>query len=121
MNTLSIRADATMHMGTGHVMRCVALAQAWQDRGGKALFISHCESDALQKRITAEGFDLITLENPHPDPLDCNFTLATLKALKNEDSNQKAWLIVDGYHFDADYQKRVKDAGHKLLCRDVRL
>jgi UDP-2,4-diacetamido-2,4,6-trideoxy-beta-L-altropyranose hydrolase len=118
VNTLSFRADATMHMGIGHVMRCVALAQSWQERGGKALFISHCESDALQKRISAEGFDLITLENPHPDPLDCNLTLATLKALNNEDSNQKAWLVVDGYHFDADYQKRVKDAGHKLLCID---
>ncbi len=118
MNTLIIRTDATVHIGTGHVMRCLALAQAWQDRGGKTIFISYCESDTLRDRITAEGFDFIALKNPHPDPLDCDFTLAMLKQLNNEDTKQKAWLVLDGYHFDADYQKRVKDAGHKLLWID---
>jgi len=30
-----IRADATTQIGTGHIMRCIALAQAWQDQGGQ--------------------------------------------------------------------------------------
>jgi len=32
---LYIRADADGKIGTGHIMRCIALAQAWQDQGGK--------------------------------------------------------------------------------------
>ena len=58
MNALIIRTDATPKVLTGHMMRCLALAQAWQDQGGAVIFISHCESDVLRKRIVAEGFDL---------------------------------------------------------------
>jgi hypothetical protein len=32
-------------------MRYIALAQAWQDHGGKVNFLSHCENEILQQRI----------------------------------------------------------------------
>jgi UDP-2,4-diacetamido-2,4,6-trideoxy-beta-L-altropyranose hydrolase len=118
VSTLIIRADATSDIGTGHVMRCIALAQGWQDKGGKVVFISHCESEALQKRITTEGFDLVPLDKTHPHASDIDFTLATLSKLRNQNSELTTWIVIDGYHFDADYQKRIKDAGYKLLWID---
>ena len=33
--TLLIRADASVTIGTGHIMRMIALVQAWQAQGGK--------------------------------------------------------------------------------------
>jgi UDP-2,4-diacetamido-2,4,6-trideoxy-beta-L-altropyranose hydrolase len=118
MNTLIIRADATSEIGTGHVMRCLALAQAWIDQGGEVVFISHCESDALGKRITAEGINLLSLEKPHPDPFDWNLTRGILDKLKTRGTKSHPWLVVDGYHFDAGYQKSIKAAGCKLLWID---
>ena len=118
MNPLIIRADATSEIGTGHVMRCLALAQAWLDKGGKVVFISHCESDALRQRIRAEGIDFISLDKSHPDPFDWNLTRGILDKLKTRGTKCHPWLVVDGYHFDAEYQKSIKAAGYKLLWFD---
>ena len=54
-SSLVIRADATTAMGTGHVMRCIALAQAWQDHGGKVTFLSHCESKIIREIVSRVG------------------------------------------------------------------
>lgn len=112
---LIIRADATSRTGIGHVMRCIALGQAWQDNGGKVIFISHCESDVLRKRIVAEGIEFIPLDKPHPDPFDSKFTIDTLRIQKSE---LKPWVVVDGYHFDPVYQKAIRAAGFHLLAID---
>ena len=61
MNHLIIRADASSQIGTGHIMRCIALAQAWRDWGGEVDFVTNCQSDVLRDRLTSEGFDLKVL------------------------------------------------------------
>jgi UDP-2,4-diacetamido-2,4,6-trideoxy-beta-L-altropyranose hydrolase len=112
---LYIRADADSKIGTGHIMRCIALAQAWQDQGNEVIFISHCESDALRKIIQTERFRFISLNHVCPDSSDI---VNTLYILKNESSDQKTWLVLDGYHFTPEYQKSIRDEGIRLLVID---
>jgi UDP-2,4-diacetamido-2,4,6-trideoxy-beta-L-altropyranose hydrolase len=90
----------------------MALAQAWQTRGGEAAFITACESDSLQQRLVQEGFGLIPVERAHPDPDDWETTSAVLRV------HPGAWMVLDGYHFDPSYQCRVRKAGHPLLVID---
>ena len=112
---LYIRADADGKIGAGHIMRCIALAQAWQDQGGKATFISHCESDALKERIQSEGFRLVALDHVCPDSSD---RMSTLSILKSENTNQIKWLVLDGYHFTPEYQKAIRDEGYRVMVID---
>ena len=115
---LIIRADATTRIGTGHIMRCIALAQAWQEQGGGITFLSHCDSEALHQRIIDEGFDFIPIEKPCPDPNDLSFTLDMLSAISHQPSAASPWLALDGYHFTSDYQKAIRERGYRLLVID---
>ena len=115
---LIIRADATTAIGMGHVMRCIALAQAWQDHGGKVTFLSYCESDSLQHRIRDEGFEFLPIEKPSPAPSELKGVLSYLTAIRNPQSAIRNWVVLDGYHFTPDYQKAVRDSGYRLLVID---
>ena len=116
---LYIRADADYKSGTGHIMRCIALGQAWQDRGGNVTFLSHCESEALRERISKEGFQFIAVNAPHPHPDDLSITLEYLKRpLPFTLHPSHTWLVLDGYHFDSEYQQAIRAAGVRLLVID---
>lgn len=114
-----IRADASAKMGTGHIMRCIALAQAWQNRGGYVTFISDCESEELHKRIIDEGFNFISVKSPYPNPSDLIQALSLLSAITNSTNKTvPCWLVLDGYHFTPEYQKSIRDEGYLLLIID---
>ncbi len=107
-----IRVDATSAMGAGHLMRCLALAQALRFAGHEVTFVSYCENKLLVQRVFDSGFEVIRLNCHYPDPVDWQETSQILK------SDPDAWLVLDGYHFDSDYQHEVKDAGHRLMVID---
>jgi UDP-2,4-diacetamido-2,4,6-trideoxy-beta-L-altropyranose hydrolase len=109
---LVIRADADASIGTGHVMRCLALAQACQAQGGETVFVTSCKSAGLRKRLSGEGFQTILLRWPYPDPGDWVLSSKVLAA------HPGSWVVLDGYHFAPSYQFRFKELGHPLLVID---
>ena len=107
-----IRADASMQTGTGHLMRCLALAQGWKDVGGEVTFITACQDEGLLQRLRDEEFDIKLLTSAYPDTADWNSTRDILAGRPG------AWVVLDGYHFDEVYQRQVREAGHRLLVID---
>jgi len=112
MDTLIIRADASPAIGHGHVMRCLALAQAWQDRGGRCIFVSAQPAPALETRLKSEGFGVVYLNAIAGSREDAS-QLADTAA-----QNAARYAVIDGYHFGREYQQILKCAGLKLLVID---
>ncbi len=103
-------------MGSGHLMRCLALAQACQSEGIPIRFVMAPGSEGIRTRLHDEGMDVAHLRSVPGTLQDA------------EETNEMAvrdgfsWIVVDGYHFDSHYQRTLKNLGHpsgiKLLVLD---
>jgi UDP-2,4-diacetamido-2,4,6-trideoxy-beta-L-altropyranose hydrolase len=111
---LLIRADASARMGTGHVMRCLALGQAWQDAGGAVEFLTRCESGVLLDRLVSEGMGV----TPLAEDADWPALERAVQSQRAIQSQSPTALVLDGYHFDAEYQRRARDLCRPLLVID---
>jgi UDP-2,4-diacetamido-2,4,6-trideoxy-beta-L-altropyranose hydrolase len=109
-----IRVDANPQIGIGHFMRCIALAQQSKKQGYKVTFISACENISLRNKIIDEGFQLVSIKKPYPDPVDLETTLGLI----NNSLSNNTWVVLDGYHFDMHYQQSIKNNGNRLLVID---
>jgi len=108
---LLIRADASTQIGSGHVMRCLALAQAWQDQGGSVAFVADVP-ETLHTRLGAEGMTVYALSAAAGSDADAH----QLSDLARQINTRH--VVVDGYQFGADYQRWLKGAGLRLLVLD---
>ncbi|MFY9643693.1 MAG: UDP-2,4-diacetamido-2,4,6-trideoxy-beta-L-altropyranose hydrolase [Terriglobales bacterium] len=109
---LLIRADASVAIGTGHVMRCLALSQAWQDQGGSVTFAMAQSTTAIEERLRTEGVRLIRMEVAPGSAAD------SAQLIKVSLSQSAAWVVVDGYVFDSHYQEALGAAGLKVILID---
>jgi len=109
---LVIRADAAHAMGHGHVMRCLALAQAWQDRGGDCIFATAEPLPVLESRLRSEHIPVAVID-ARPGSIEGAGQFAELAR-----KNNARWIVVDGYQFGVEYQRVLKNAGHRVLAVD---
>jgi len=109
--TLLIRADASIGMGSGHLMRCLALAQAWQDSGGRAVF-AVAAPVLLRERLRKESFQICEIDAAPGSEEDARQTLT----LASEHGARS--IAVDGYHFGANFQRALKANGLRVLFLD---
>jgi UDP-2,4-diacetamido-2,4,6-trideoxy-beta-L-altropyranose hydrolase len=107
-----IRADASPEIGTGHAMRCLALAQAWQDAGGSAMFLMAQSTPSIQARLAAENCKVLPLSAAPGSDEDADLTNECASDIEAQ------WLVVDGYAFGAEYQEQIRDRNRKILCVD---
>lgn len=115
---LLILADALPKMGSGHIMRCRALAAAARKAGMPVALGGHCGIDWLRPLLRQENSLLLdgsppAEENPHTllarlEQMARNFSLPLTRCA----------VVLDGYHFTQPCQSAVRKAACALLVVD---
>lgn len=108
---LFIRADASAQIGTGHVMRCLSLAETWQRAGGRVTFFSANLPQALQQKLAEMKISLVPILHSPGSAEDCAFLAEHVR-------DTASWIVLDGYHFDASFQRQLKETGPWTLVVD---
>ncbi|HEY4231080.1 MAG TPA: UDP-2,4-diacetamido-2,4,6-trideoxy-beta-L-altropyranose hydrolase [Thermoanaerobaculia bacterium] len=103
LGSLLVRVEADAQGGTGHAMRCLALAQAWQDAaGGPVRFLMTRCGEGLATRLRREGILVEGLEAAPGSEADAAQTLAAARAAL------ASWIVVDGYWAGAGYARTLR-------------
>jgi UDP-2,4-diacetamido-2,4,6-trideoxy-beta-L-altropyranose hydrolase len=105
-----LRADATAASGTGHLMRVLALAQAWRDQGGQGRWLVAAGPEALLAQIEREGITLDRLSSDAGDDAGC-----VRDALVRDPS---AIAVLDGEGFDDTYLDALAGVSQRVLLID---
>jgi UDP-2,4-diacetamido-2,4,6-trideoxy-beta-L-altropyranose hydrolase len=124
------RTDASLEIGTGHVMRCLTLAEVLRERGAHCLFICRSHPGNLIKQIRLRGFDVLDLlfegdwngtdfTNPlHAAWLGADWETDAEQAKVLVDGMAIDWLIVDHYALDARWEGAMASNYRKLMVID---
>src|ERR1700751_2930633 len=86
------RCDASDVIGTGHVMRCLALAVGLRSHAVDAFFVCADQPGNMSRAISAQGFPLRLIR---PCSTEWDDAQATIEAVT--DAQPFDWLVVDSY------------------------
>jgi len=120
--TVVIRADASVSIGSGHVMRCLTLAEAARARGAEIEFVCRAHPGNLNDLIRRAGFVVREISvaatedsKRSPDASQQEDADATIGAVQGKRFD---WLIVDHYGLDQTWESRMRLHARKLMVID---
>lgn len=132
---VAFRVDASIDIGTGHVMRCLTLAAALSERGATCIFLCRPHEGHLLDYIAGQGFRALALpqleatrEDAQNDDPSHAVWLGTgwaedardsLAALADHTGGAAVdWLVVDHYALDARWERALRPACKRLMVID---
>lgn len=123
-----IRVDSSHQIGTGHVMRCLVLADLLKKDGNKVEFICRSQKGDSIYNIISNGFKVYELSAPKDKEYETSSQYSQwlgVKQKKDADDcvnvirlEKVNWVIVDHYGIDEQWHKHIKAYSEKLMVID---
>jgi UDP-2,4-diacetamido-2,4,6-trideoxy-beta-L-altropyranose hydrolase len=125
------RTDASVQIGTGHVVRCLTLADGLRSEGADCVFICRGHTGHLVDLIRERGHQVMMLAASDSLQSDANHAPLSHAAWLGTDwatdanESQRAigsftadWLVVDHYALDHRWEKAMRPFTHKIMVID---
>nr|MBA3696900.1 UDP-2,4-diacetamido-2,4,6-trideoxy-beta-L-altropyranose hydrolase [Methylotenera sp.] len=125
-----LRVDASIHIGTGHVMRCLTLADKLKGQGATTAFICRHITEPLKQLICENGHTLVFLPQHDPALISEDSLLAHAKWIgvpQSIDAKDTLlaigettcdFLIVDHYALDIRWESALRQSAKKIMVID---
>lgn len=125
---IAFRVDSSLRIGSGHAMRCLALAEALRERAAYCVFVARAQPGDSLCKIESRGFEVRRLEDaPAPAEPLLGYN-EWLGASWEDDAAQTRqvladreawdWLVVDHYAIDRRWELATRAIRRRLLVID---
>lgn len=129
---VAFRADASLAIGTGHIMRCLTLADALRGRGAECIFLSRDHAANLHEIVKARGHSILSLggvdSGIHQDSSTMGYAhshwLGVDLQQDIDDTRSRLaslhldWLVVDHYALDAQWEESMRPFCDHIMAID---
>lgn len=126
------RCDASIQIGSGHVMRCLTLANEMAQQGAECSFICRRHHGNLIEKIQEHGYEVYPLPLESDSYVESNNKAVLahanwLVSTQQRDAELSCsiveqikpnWLIVDHYSLDEIWEKRLRQYCKKIMVID---
>jgi len=124
-----LRVDASLQIGTGHVMRCLTLADALREQGAECQFVCRAHEGHLMDYIRSRGYEAHALPKPDAnDSFEPDLAHASWLGVDwqtDADQTRQAlgsevldWLIVDHYALDHRWESKLRSSCKRIMAID---
>ncbi|MCE5234353.1 MAG: UDP-2,4-diacetamido-2,4,6-trideoxy-beta-L-altropyranose hydrolase [Mizugakiibacter sp.] len=128
---VAFRTDASLAIGSGHLMRCLTLADALRKRGAACTFVCREHPGHRNDLVRARGFALQPLPPPtvssglpgagkprHAGWLGADGSEDAAQTIAAIGTARPDWLIVDHYAVDAAWERRLGPHVRRIMVID---
>ena len=112
-----IRVESNEKIGTGHLMRCLTIANSLRKMGNQVHFISKNMSKESKELLESNKFSVNLLDYKRKKfdyEIDAKFTIEIIK----KERKNSTFLIIDNYEIDKKWEILVKKFVKKIVVID---
>jgi UDP-2,4-diacetamido-2,4,6-trideoxy-beta-L-altropyranose hydrolase len=125
---IAFRVDSSAQMGSGHLMRCLTLANELRDSGATVNFLSRQHPGHLIQLLESQGYSVLRLIAPavtntavgedYAAWLGVSQTADASETLQYLARESPDWLVVDHYGLNCEWERQMRSAVGRILTID---